>query len=349
MREFINGVFVPLLQRMTNAPNASESMQRAIGQVIGELMGYARTHAAAPAPELPPNATSLDGNWLDLALREMESLNSEGNNAICSVTEAHWKVHGIMNAWHQGSRDRFFFRGEHHSDWDLTSSAGRSGFSPNANAPLSVSPGEMGELRRFQARVQIDQQLSSEVFPDGRVLSLESADWWALMQHYNGGTRLIDITSSIFCALFLACADWDGAIDTGTDGAVYLFPHTGSWRAANPHPHMRGGQINGPEDQLYPTVGEYFSVHAYPNIVRYRESFQRNDRLLAQDGYFLWHPDFHQPLNVGQHFKFRVPATRKYDVLRELYSIGYTARRLIRGSRGENAHSCVCQTIGVPV
>ena len=213
MREFLNGVLIPLLKRVQNAPEATPSMQQALGKAYGELIGYAMTHAVAPSPEMPPNATKLEINWIEVALREIEGFNSEGENAICSVTEAHWKVHGLMNVWHQGNRDRFFFRGEHHSNWSLKSSAARSGLVPAEN-PLNVSSGEMEELRRFQANVQADQRLSSEVFSDGRVSSLESAEWWALMQHYNGGTRLVDITSSIFCALFFACADWDGAIDT---------------------------------------------------------------------------------------------------------------------------------------
>lgn len=349
MREFISGVLNPLLQRMTNAPNASSSMQKALGNAIGELRHYVSVHASIPAPELPPDATNLQGNWLDLALREIEGLNSEGNNAICSVTEAHWKVHGIMNWWQQTNCGPLFFRGEHNSNWSLISSAGRSGLTPSATNPLSVSSEEMAELRRFQASVQVDQQLSSDVFPDGRVLSLESAEWWALMQHYNGGTRLIDITSSIFCALFFACAGWDGTVDADSDGAVYLFPTTATGRKAVLKPELFRGQNNGPTDQLHPTAGDYFDVHAHQDIIRFRESFQRSDRLLAQDGYFLWQPIFDQPLNVGQHFKFRVPGAKKRDVLRELYSIGYTARRLIRGTKGEVAHSLVCRTVDISV
>ena len=104
-----------------------------------------------------------------------------------------------------------------------------------------------------------------------------------------------------------------------------------------------------PTDQLHPIVNDYFAVLAHPDTVRFRVSFQRNDRSLSQDGYFLWQPNFHQPLNVGQHFKIRVPGGYKERILSEMYSIGYTARRLVRGSVGDAAHARVCGTLGLPV
>jgi hypothetical protein len=346
MREYINGVLIPLLNRIIAAPNAGTQMQGAISSALGALSHYAVTHATAPAPSLPPNATRLVNNWLNLALREVESLNIEGNDAICSVTEAHWKTHGIMNWWHQNNRDRFFFRGEHHSNWNLESSAGRNGLNHDPSNLLTVTSGEISALRVFQNRVRADKQLFDSVFPDGCMLPLDSADWWALMQHYNSGTRLIDITSSVFCALFFACADWTGSVDTTVDGAIYLFPEA-AWREAVLQPTIIAGQNVGSTDQFHDSVLHYFDLDAHPIIVRFRESLYRNDRLLAQDGYFLWQPQFDNRLNLRQIFKFRVPAARKIHVLRELYSIGYTAKRLIRGTQGDNAHLIVCRTIGV--
>ena len=187
----------------------------------------------------------------------------------------------------------------------------------------------------------MDQELFASVFPDGRLLSLNSADWWALMQHYHGGTRFMDITSSIFCALFFACANWDGFIDTKMDGALYLFPNP-YWRPAVLQPKK-----HGPTDQLHPTVEKYFDVEKHPTTVRFRESFHRNDRLLAQDGYFLWQPLFDQPLNLGQYFKFRIPASKKIHILGEMYSVGYTAKRLVRGPKGRIAHDRICEMIDV--
>jgi len=346
MRDYINGILIPLLQRMQTVRNVNPSMVNTLGSALSELHSYARTQAAVPNPALPPNTTNLAGNWIDLALREIESLNVEGNEAICSVTEAQWKANGIMNWWHQTNRGRFFFRGEHHSDWNLVCSAFRNGHTPDPDNLLEVTESEIADLRRFQATVQTDRQLYASVFPDGRLLDLDSADWWALMQHYAGGTRLIDISSSVFCALFHACAGWDGTVNTSVDGALYLFPRE-DWRPAVLYPEIVRGQNVGSTDQLYPTVGQYFNVDGHPDIVRFRESFHRNDRLLAQDGYFLWQPTFDMPLNLNQFFKFRVPASRKHHILSELYSVGYTAQRIVRGPQGESAHENICTSIGV--
>jgi len=281
---------------------------------------------------------------MDLAIREILRLNGEGANAVCSLTEAHWKVHGIMNWWHEQASGRLFFRGEHHSDWQPTASAARKGLKPDPTNLLRVTDGELLELRRFQVEAQTDRDLFAAVFPDGRLLSLDSADWWCLMQHYKGGTRLVDVTSSVFCALFFACADWDGTIDEGSDGGFYLFP-TEQWRGAVVRPDVIRGRNVGSTDQAQPTALEYFSVENHDQTVRFRESTYRNDRLLSQDGYFLWQPRFDQPLAVGQHFKLRVPAARKAPLLKELYSIGYTARRLVRGRKGEEAHRRICEKL----
>lgn len=346
-RDNIRHVLIPLLERAKVADDTGSQMHQSLDAAISHLNKHSLRYAIAPAPEQPPGATSVSKGFVDLALREIEDFNSEGVSAICSVTEAQWKSHGIMNYWHQGhSRGRFFFRGEHQSKWRLVSSAGRRGLVPDKSNPLSVTSDEIAELRRFQAMVQMDRSLSADVFPDGRLLCLESSDWWALMQHYHSGTRMVDITSSIFCALFFACADWDGSIDEEGDGALYLFPKVPG-RSAEVHPDFIDGHNVGPTDQLHPTIDQYFTVDNHSSNVRFRESFYRNDRLLAQDGYFLWQPNFDQPLNVHSEFKFRVPGAKKLHILRELYSIGYTAQRIVRGKKGATAHRNVCKMIGV--
>jgi hypothetical protein len=251
-----------------------------------------------------------------------------------------------MNYWHQANRGKFYFRGEHNSNWQLISSAARKGLLPDTSNLLECSAGELRALRVFQSKVQSDQELFSSVFPDGRLLSLNSSDWWALKQHYEGGTRLIDVTSSIFSALFFACADWDGSIDQDTDGAIYLFP-TENWRKDVLQPDIIRGQNVGPTDQMQPLVETYFSIENHPDTVRFRESHHRNDRLIAQDGFFLWQPIFDQPLNLGQHFKFRIPGQCKINLLEEMYSIGYTAERLIRGTQGSIAYNKICPLLRV--
>lgn len=343
-RDSLLGVLIPALVRLQVADGANSSLQKAIGSAVGEIELWAHQHGVAPLPELPDGAVTMEPNWRELALRELEQLNAEGDNAVCSITEAHWKVHGIMKVWHDSHPSRIFFRGQHWAEWELIASGVRNGLSP-VDSHLKVSDLEIAAVRRFQAKVMLDRGLFAAVFPDGRQLDLESAEWWALMQHYESGTRLVDITSSLLCALYFACADWDGSIGTNHDGAIYLFPQD-NWRLAALNPDMVNGKNVGLTDQLQPTLSDYFSVHNYITTVRWRESFYRNDRLLAQDGYFLWQPSFDEPLAVGQHFKFRVPASLKTPLLKELWSVGYTPRRILRPPAGDEAEEKVREAIG---
>jgi hypothetical protein len=161
------------------------------------------------------------------------------------------------------------------------------------------------------------------------------------MQHYDEkyGTRMIDVTTSIFSALYFACANWDGTVDESIDGALYLFAGR-AWReeTANAGPYDC-------EDPLRHSAGDYFNALAHPDSARFREDRGRNDRLIAQDGFFLWQPRFERPLEPGQFFKFRVCRSDKKRILCELYSTGYTARRIVRGNIGETAHKSLCKAL----
>lgn len=66
------------------------------------------------------------------------------------------------------------------------------------------------------------------------------------MQHYddNYGTRMIDVTTSLYCALFFASADWDGTVDSSVDGKLYMFPHPPG-RGETDFPDRHRGQLIG--------------------------------------------------------------------------------------------------------
>ncbi len=120
-REYIKQFLNPLLNRIIIASNAK--LKSAVPSIISELESYANTQATAPKSALPPNNTNIQKTWIDLAIDEIETLNAEGIDAFCSLTEAQWKTNGIMNHWHKQNNDRgrFFFRGEHMSNWNLVS------------------------------------------------------------------------------------------------------------------------------------------------------------------------------------------------------------------------------------
>jgi len=346
--ENITSVLVELVKRVqaeystrTGAKYKKNTNQDA--KILNDLgSGISGLHRAAPkfdsACERNPNiemAGRVDENWISLSIREIQEFNRNGADYVNSCTEALIKTHGIMNCWFQdpAARGKLFFRGETCYGWNLIPRVGRNGCRHNPNYPLSVTADELGLLDNFQTAVRADQDFQHFIFEHAQLPENDDASWWSIMQHYDQhhGTRMIDLTSSLYCGLYFACANWDGSIDDSVDGALYLIPD-GAWRA--------GTNVND--------VNQYFSVQAHLDILRFNEGIDRNDRLVAQDSFFIWQPKFDEPMNLGQHFKFRVFREAKENILRELYSIGYTARRIVRGSVGDQAHDQLCNRLGVP-
>ena len=65
-----------------------------------------------------------------------------------------------------------------------------------------------------------------------------------------------------------------------------------------------------------------------------------NTRQLAQDGHFIFSPYFENPITEWtgpKPFFFVIPGECKKDILRELYSLGYTPRKILRGRKSVDA------------
>jgi len=328
---------------------------------IGGLSALEGNHKVIKAELLPPKigrAIPVDDNWLPLVYDELYNFNKYGAAYISSCSEALLKSHGIINPFYANNvtRGKIYYRGEHNCGWKLISRLGRkAGAQPIDDYLLNTSAKEIELLRAFQEKVRGATGLKDEVFNSGDILSVEDPGWWAIMQHYDGenGTRMIDLTSSIFCALYFACADWDGSIDCGSHGKLYLFAKSFG-RGETNTPDLHRGINIGPDDKRQTSVEDYFTVDDHVDIARFRCSPEpergKNERLIAQDGFFTWQPKYHEPLNtdVG-YFEFYVHKDAKKQILRELYSIGYTAERIVRGEKGKSAHGKICPEIGVPL
>ena len=168
------------------------------------------------------------------------------------------------------------------------------------------------------------------------------------MQHFDPvyGTRMLDVTSSIFCGLFFACAGWDGSVNDKEDGRLYIFPMT-TVRGEDQNPFTVRGRNCDINDKKMDSANSYFDIEAHEDTVRIRTSPFRNNREIAQDGYFIWQPQISDAINPGQYFDFRVARDCKIQILQELYSIDYTAERIIRDNEGQIAQTKVNQAIGV--
>ena len=158
--------------------------------------------------------------------------------------------------------------------------------------------------------------------------------WWSIMQHYDvdHGTRMLDVTSSMHCGLFFACANWDGSVDTSVDGKLYMFPYQPG-RGETKSPDMDRGRVVGSEDQKQLTADEYFTIEGSTDFPRFRVSPARNDRALSQDGFFAWQPNFDQPLQTFQLHPFRIHRDYKKSILSELSAMGYTRDRILATNR----------------
>lgn len=312
---------------------AADKSTADIHDAISKAISALRAIRLDPPPDPVPLSTAflIDGDWLTTLEEELFRFNQCGTGYIASCAEALVKCHGVKR-----TLDKFgspmFFRGEHRFGWELLPRFARKNTGPTIENPLRVTPQELDAVRRFQQDVLGDTDKSKEIFGDGPTLGMEDAGWWHLMQHYDDvdGTRMIDVTTSIFCALYFACANWDGSVDESVDGKFYMFPYPpGREDTPNPERCSKTGLLSGEEDETQLTLEEYFTVEGRDEIPRFRRAIYRNDRVLAQDGYFVWQPMFMSSLRTFQICPFRIYRGAKQEIIAELASIGYTRERIL--------------------
>ncbi len=288
-----------------------------------------------PSKNLPESDHfQINDQFMRLIYEELFEFNKMGDEYICSTSEALLKCNGIKR-----KLDNFtvplYFRGEHNFGWDLISKLGRNlQIDWEANNPKKVTAKELELMKDFQNRVRTDPSLKIKIFGDSEIFHPDDSGWWSIMQHYDEehGTRMIDVTSSLFCALYFACSDWDGTIDSSVDGKLYLFPYDPG-RGVTKTPETWGEQIIGSEDKIYNNVDDYFNIDSSYEIPRLRKSPVRNDRALSQDGLFVWQSQFDLPLMTFQIFPFRIHREFKVSILKELNSMGYTKERILSENR----------------
>jgi FRG domain len=288
-----------------------------------------------PSENVPLSAHfQVNDSWMPLVRKELFNFNSHGDEYICSTTEAFIKINGIKRTLDRFSKE-MFFRGEHIFGWDLISRLGRKiNIDWTKTESSKVTEEELKLVHYFQHKVKTNKALQKKIFGNSSILDDQDSGWWSIMQHYDDefGTRMIDVTSSVFSALYFACTDWDGSIDKSVDGKLYFFPYQ-TGRGETDNPDLFRGEIIGTEDFVQHKLKDYFTVTAAKKFPRFKVSPVRNDRALSQDGYFTWQPEFNQPLQLFQHFPFRIHRDFKQSILGELKSMGYTKDRILNEKR----------------
>jgi hypothetical protein len=332
--------------RHREAGKSPESYQDEIGKVYGALLRmalepvpekkpvsdkFSLRNAENPAPELP-------SAWLDIICNELFDLNRFGDSVITSCAEAIVKCHGLKRGF-DNFASPMFFRGEHRFGWPLLPKFARSR-NVEIKDVKKITDEEIQSMEDFQKRVSSCAKLKKVIFGESDSLAPANAAWWPIKQHYDEteGTRMLDLTTSLFCALYFGCADWDGAVDETVDGRLYFFSQQPG-RDDNPNPTRINGVLMNGEDQRQDGWKDYFTIEDGDDLPRFRIAQTPNDRVVSQDGYFIWQPDFAKPVvPFGQNYSFRIHREAKRDILAELAAAGYTRKRILGDYRWLDRH-----------
>ena len=292
----------------------------------------------------------VNSNWHQLALESfVDTFGRYGSDAVSSVAEATFYANAFAIAF--GSYN-LFFRGEQCYGFELQSRAERILSDPLAQE-TGITKQEIDELRRFQNEVDSDSELKDSIRNQGAIPHKESPLWLPIMQHYDEafGTRLLDISSSVYTGLYFACVGWDGLIDKEHDGILYSF------MIGNSGLTMRGfyydekpENFDNEMDNIAPkSIENSFKNWEHPEILRLYKSSSASDREIAQDGYFLVKGALKEGYGFGQGFKYRIPAEVKHKIAKELWLAGYTPERMVRGPKGQEAHRNLARILGLPI
>ncbi|MAE39905.1 MAG: hypothetical protein CML07_03085 [Psychrobacter sp.] len=168
------------------------------------------------------------------------------------------------------------FRGHASKEWKLTSTLERICSAYHVEGP-SRAEREKNCLLEFQRRAYHyiqDQPGSNNLL-----------EWIALLQHYGGPTRLVDVSHSLFVAAFFA-------IENATDDAVIWAFNTGKLTSS--------GEPEGPRSPTSESIAEANAVlrgETKASGVRLVKPFRLNERLASQQGAFL------MPLSLSEPFE----------------------------------------------
>ena len=272
--------------------------------------------------------------WDDLIMDDLvDNFGRYGEDAVSCLGEALLFTNSLARCF---GTERVFYRGEQRYGWKLTSRAEREMGQVEQSTP-GLTDSELTELRRFQNAVKSDPILAEEIFR-GNIPNDEASAWLPAMQHYDTefGTRLLDLTKSVFAGLYFACVGWDGSVDEGSDGLLYaFFDKSSNWRGE--YLEKAEGEVHEFDDIAPVEVSESFKDWQHPEYFRLYQTESSNPRELAQDGVFLVRGMAGVQTVPGQGFKFRIPAERKMMIVKELWFAGYTPSRMVRGQIGRDA------------
>ncbi|UZJ44215.1 FRG domain-containing protein [Marinimicrobium sp. C6131] len=173
----------------------------------------------------------------------------------------------------------WLFRGHASSEWSLTSTIERTCNTYGVKSDR-IAERERNSLFEFQRRAHhyIEEQ------PD----STDLLEWAALLQHYGGPTRLVDVTHSLFVAAFFA-------VENATEDAVVWAFNAGRITPLSEPEGPRKLDSTGIKEANSILWGEKTE-----SGVRLVKPFRLNRRLANQQGAFM------MPLSLKEPFESQV-------------------------------------------
>ncbi len=320
--------------------------------IFGQLKNLGQVEKIPEPKKLATDETPhavINPSWHRLAMEHLAgSFGRYGLDAVSGIAEAALYANALATAF---GTYNIYYRGEQRYGYPLRSRAERN--LPNdAGLAAGLTEREVCELRRFQATINSDAVLAKEITKTIQLPDENNPIWLPIIQHYDEefGTRLLDLSSSLFTGLYFACIGWDGKIDSTHDGLMYVFFRgNGGLTVRGFYYDEQPDEFDDEMDNLAPdSVEDSFKDWDHPEVLRIYRASSSSERELAQDGLFLVKGSLSSGHGFGQGFKFRVPAEAKEKVARELWMAGYTPERIVRGPKGRSAHKELARMLGVP-
>ena len=345
-QKYLNAFIAKVLHEVPSAHKESIFIQaRQLQSTLYPLSQLDTLERFSQVPQkliLPNDETAnmeYNESWTNIVFEKIVSnFGQYGNQTVSSIEEAVCYSYTLAELF---SSHQLFYRGEHHYGYALKSRAERN-MDQSIDNNIGLTAREIEELYRFQREAKRSKFIKKEIKGKGFFLPNKNDPvWLPIMQHYDEefGTRLLDISSSIYTGLYFSCIDWNGEVDTTQDGILYLFLRGGTGLTARGFYYDRKPDDFDPSfDDIAPKdIRKSFNNWEHPEYFRIYKSSSTSPREIAQDGWFLIRGDLNKPSQFGQGFKFRIPASAKLRIAKQLWLTGYTPERMVHGEKGIQA------------
>jgi FRG domain len=195
-----------------------------------------------------------------------------------------------------GGHVRLWFRGQADARWKLEPLVYRAGLHDVEQ-----------HLIRKERHITQDFQSFGAAFLTGRETD---ADIYFIMQHYRMPTRLLDWSGNPLAALYFATAESNR---DEQDGKIFALDSYG----------FKGGHLTGRHEELSVALKSIFDWNddSWPNYIMAVRPPMRDARIIAQSGYFTFHPQglrYLEPSSNQTLREYLIPCGKKEGIRKEL-------------------------------